>query len=91
MRTTVDLDDAVLDRAKHLALREGRTLSSVVGDALAAYLAARKQAQKAAPFELMVRGDARARFPTPAEVAASEEAEELEALRIPAVKHRAPP
>ena len=63
MRTTVDLDEAMLDRAKHLALREGKTLSAVVSDALAAYLGARKQAQKAAPFELLVRGNARGRFP----------------------------
>lgn len=91
MRTTVDLEEPILERAKHLALREGRTLSSVVSDALAAYLAARKQAQKTAPFELLVRGDARARFPTQAEVTAVEEAEELDALQIPAVKRRAPP
>jgi hypothetical protein len=91
MRTTVDLDDAMLDRAKHLALREGRTLSSVVSEALAAYLGARKQAQKAAPFELLVRGHPRARFPSPAEIAAAEDAEELGALQIPSVKRRASP
>lgn len=91
MRTTVDLDEAMLDRAKHLALREGKTLSSVVSDALAAYLAARKQVQKAAPFELLVRGDARAHFPSPAEVAATEDSEELAALQIPGMKRRASP
>jgi predicted transcriptional regulator len=91
MRTTVDLDEATLDRAKHLALREGRTLSSVVSDALSAYLGARKQAQKAVPFELLVRGNARARFPSPAEIAATEDSEELAALRIPGMKRRASP
>ena len=90
MRTTVDLDEAMLDRAKHLALREGKTLSAVVSDALAAYLGARKQAQKAAPFELLVRGNARGRFPLPAEVAATEEAEELGALQIPELKRASP-
>jgi hypothetical protein len=77
MGTTVDLDDALLDRAKHLAVREGRTLSSVVSDALAAYLDARRQAEKAAPFELLVRGNPRARFPSPGEIAAAEEADDL--------------
>lgn len=91
MRTTVDLDEAVLDRAKHLALREGRTLSSVVGEALAAYLGARKPAPKAAAFELLVRGNSRARFPSSAEIADAEEVEELAALQIAKVKRRAPP
>jgi hypothetical protein len=91
MRTTVDLDEATLDRAKHLALREGRTLSSVVSDALAAYLGARKHAQKAPPFELLVRGSARAHLPSPAEISEAEEAEELAALQIPGVKRRASP
>jgi predicted transcriptional regulator len=91
MRTTVDLDEAMLDRAKHLALREGRTLSSVVSDALIAYLGARRHAQKAPPFELLTRGSARAHFPSPAEIAATEEAEELAALKLSAAGHRAPP
>lgn len=82
MRTTVDLDEAMLDRAKHLALHEGRTLSAVVSDALAAYLGARKRAQKAPPFELLTRGSARAHFPSAAEIAANEEADELAALQL---------
>lgn len=38
MKTTLDLSDAVLDRAKELAAREQRTLRAVVEDALRLYL-----------------------------------------------------
>jgi hypothetical protein len=34
MRTTVDLDDAILRRAKELAARSNRTLTAVLEDAL---------------------------------------------------------
>jgi hypothetical protein len=91
MRTTVDLEAAVLERAKRLALAEGKTLGSVVNDALVAYLGRRKLVTKEPPFELLVRGSPRARFPSPAEVSAVEEEEELEALRVPAGKRRASP
>jgi hypothetical protein len=43
MRTTLDLDSALLQRAKEMALRTGRTLTSVVEDALRASLAQRDQ------------------------------------------------
>jgi hypothetical protein len=36
MRTTVDVQDDLLRRARELALREGRTLGDVVDDALRA-------------------------------------------------------
>jgi uncharacterized glyoxalase superfamily protein PhnB len=38
MKTTLDLSDAVLERAKAHALREGLTLRAVVEDALRRYL-----------------------------------------------------
>jgi hypothetical protein len=52
MRTTVDLDPGLLETAKRLASKEHRTLSAVLGDALAAYLGIRRQASKDPPFEL---------------------------------------
>jgi predicted transcriptional regulator len=73
MRTTVDIDEALLERAKRLALKEKQTLGAVVGEALAAYLGARRQTEKDPPFELIVAGSARGRFPSPAEIAAVEE------------------
>lgn len=91
MRTTVDLDPAVLDRAKRLALSEGRTLGSVLNEALAAYLGKRKQVAKDPPFDLLVRGNPHGRFPSPGEVSAIEDDEELAALKIPRGKRRASP
>lgn len=82
MRTTVDVDDALLERAKRLALKDGRTLSAVVNSALAAYLGGRRSTGKEEPFELIVRGKPDGRFPTPADLAEVEEDEDLEALRI---------
>ena len=83
MRTTVDIDEALLERAKRLALREKQTLGSVVGQALAAYLGTRRQTEKDPPFELVLAGSARGRFPTPAEIAAVEEEDDVRALAIP--------
>ena len=91
MRTTVDLDPTVLERAKRLAQSEHRTLGSVVSDALAAYLAKRRPSAKDAPFELIVRGNAGARFPSPAEIAAVDDEEDTAALRIPGLKRHAAP
>ncbi|MFU8820492.1 MAG: CopG family transcriptional regulator [Gammaproteobacteria bacterium] len=38
MKTTLDLSDGVLERAKEHAMHEGRTLRAVVEDALRLYL-----------------------------------------------------
>ncbi|MDF3071042.1 MAG: hypothetical protein K0R38_6643 [Polyangiaceae bacterium] len=91
MRTTVDIDDALLERAKRLALKEKQTLGAVVGQALAAYLGTRRQAGKDPPFDLIVAGNARGRFPTPAEMTAAEEEDELGALAIRSRKRDAAP
>ena len=87
MRTTVDIDDNLLERAKRLALKEKQTLGAVVGEALAAYLGSRKQAGKDPDFELVVRGNARGRFPTAAEIASTEEEDDIRALALPR-RHR---
>ena len=91
MRTTVDLDAALLERAKRLAAKDGRTLSALVNGALAAYLGARKNLGKEEPFELIVRGKPGGRFPTPADLAALEENEDLESLGIARMRGRAAP
>ena len=91
MLTTVDIDDALLERAKRLALKEKRTLAAVVGQALAAYLGSRKAADKDPPFQLLVRGKVGARFPTAEEILLAGEDEDRQALAIPKLKRRATP
>ena len=91
VRTTVDLERGLLQRAKRLALQEGRTLSSLLTSALAAYLGSRQEAAKDEPFELIVRGNPAGRFPSPTEIAGVEGEEELAALRIPRPKKRVAP
>ena len=91
MRTTVDIEDGLLERAKRLALKEKQTLGAVVGQALSAYLGSRKAADKDAPFELLVRGKAGDRFPTVQEFLRAEDDEDREALAIPTLKRRATP
>jgi predicted transcriptional regulator len=53
MRTTIDIDDATLERARRLAHRESRTLGSVLSDALAAYVSKRPPRVADPPFELI--------------------------------------
>jgi predicted transcriptional regulator len=91
MRTTVDLDEAMLERAKQLALRERRTLSAVLGDALAAYLGRKRGRAADREFELLVRGRPGGRFPTQAEMNAVEEEEDAAALAIRGTRRRAAP
>ena len=91
MRTTVDIDDGLLERAKRLALKEKQTLGAVVGQALAAYLSSRRAAAVDPPFELLVRGKVGARFPTAEEVLLADEDDDRKALAIPRVKRRAAP
>ena len=91
MRTTVDIDDGLLERAKRLAHKEKQTLGAVVSQALAAYLGKRKAADKDPPFQLLVRGKAGARFPTSEEFTQVEEDEDQGPWAIPKVKRRATP
>lgn len=82
MRTTVDLEKRLLERAKALALKESKTLSAIVDAALAAYLGAGRAAAQDQPFELLVRGSHKARFPSAADIAAVEDQETLAALGV---------
>jgi hypothetical protein len=91
VRTTVDLERGLLHRAKRLALKEGRTLSSLLASALAAYLGSRQEAAKDEPFELIVRGNPDGRFPSPTEIADVEDEEAVAALRIPRPRKRVAP
>jgi hypothetical protein len=56
MRTTIRLDDQLLDEAKRLALESGRTLTAVVEDALREVVARRKEAPKADKTRLITDG-----------------------------------
>lgn len=87
MRTTVDLEERTLERAKKLAASTGRTLSEVVGAALAAYAVGRGAARGGEPFELVVRGRPGARFPSASEIAEVLEEEDVAGL---AGRRRAP-
>jgi len=91
MRTTVDIDPAVLEHAKKLAISERRTLGAVLNDALAAYLGRRRASVKSPPFELLVRGSARGRFPSADEISALDDEEDAARLRIPGTTRRASP
>ena len=81
MRTTVEIDERVLERAKRLASRTGRTLGAVVTEALSAHLTTRV-ARVDKPFELIVRGKPGGRFPTQEEMVAAEEEDDLASLRL---------
>jgi predicted transcriptional regulator len=91
VRTTVDLDPNLLEPAKRLALKEQRTLSAVISDALAAYLASRRHSSKDAPFELLVRGQPRGRFPTAGDLSAVEDEDDIAALGLREGASRASP
>jgi hypothetical protein len=52
MRTTIRIDASLLQEAKHLAVRTGRSLTAVIEDALRASLARQQQAADRQPVEL---------------------------------------
>ena len=52
MRTTIRLDDQLLTEAKLLAAAKGRSLTSVIEDALREMLAHRKMSRQRAPIRL---------------------------------------
>ncbi len=91
MRTTVDIDARVLARAKRLAAAQGRTLGTLVSDALSAYLGAKQGAPQDPPFDLLVRGTPAARFPTREDIAAIEDEDDVASLGMPEVRRRAAP
>jgi hypothetical protein len=70
VRTTIDLDKPLLERAKRRAARQGRTLSQLVRDAVGTYLAGASTDDEE-PFEVITCGDPGGRAPTPAEMAAA--------------------
>jgi hypothetical protein len=89
MRTTVDIEKRLLERAKRLASSSDRTLSAVVNAALASYLGARTEKPRDPEFELLVRGDPHGRFPTPAQIAEAEDEDAVAALGISEASRRA--
>jgi len=75
MRTTIDLDRPLLERAKRRAQRRGQTLSQLVREAVGAYLSGAAAAADD-PFELLVCGEPGGHAPTPAEMVAALEADD---------------
>jgi hypothetical protein len=80
MRTTIDLDSALLEKAKQQAQGEQRTLSALINEALVAYFGARRSPSKDPPFEILTRGKAGGRFPSAGEIAAVEDEEDASSL-----------
>ena len=68
MRTTVDIDEPLLRRARRRAATANTTLSQIVKDALRAFLATPAR-RSDPPFELVVRGTPGNSCPTPGEMA----------------------
>lgn len=91
MRTTVDLDEVLLERAKRLALKEKQSLGALLNEALTAYLGARRQAGKDSPFELLSYGKPRGKFPTSAEISAAQEEDDRVMLGLPRKRDDAAP
>jgi hypothetical protein len=56
MRTTIRLDDQLLTEAKQLALESGRTLTTVIEDAVREALARRNQTPKIRKTRLITDG-----------------------------------
>lgn len=54
MRTTLDVDEALLREAKLEAVRSGRTLTAVIEDALRESMARKRAQSKREPIELPV-------------------------------------
>lgn len=75
MRTTIDLDRPLLDRAKCQAARRGQTLSQLVSESVSSYLAS-QPADEEEPFELITCGEPGGYAPTPREMAAALEEED---------------
>jgi hypothetical protein len=76
VRTTIDLDAPLLERAKRRAARQGQTLSQLVREAVSAYLTQRAHGDDE-PFELLTCGEPGGRAPSPAEMAAALEEDDV--------------
>ncbi len=56
MRRTIRIDEALLQEAKHLAVRTGRSLTAVIEDALREALARQREAGPRQPVRLVTVG-----------------------------------
>lgn len=81
MRTTVDVPDLLLKRAKRVAAERDTSLSAIVAEALSAYLR-RDAPSDEAPFVLVEGGRPGAPMPTPDAIEAALDSEEREALAL---------
>lgn len=88
MRTTVDLDRPLLERAKRRAAAGGKTLSGIVAEALRSYLGQRFD-EPEEPFALVTCGKPGGAHPTPAEIERALEDEDTAARRTQHRRRRA--
>lgn len=75
MRTTIDFDPPLLERAKRRAAKRGQTLSHLVRDAVSTYLA-ETSAMSEEPFEIVTCGEVGGYCPTPREMAAADDVDD---------------
>jgi hypothetical protein len=68
VRTTIDLETVLLERARRRAAARGVTLSRLVCEAVSAYLNEAPSRGAEPPFELITCGDAGGYAPSPAEM-----------------------
>ena len=80
MRTTVDLDKPLLERAKRKAASRGETLSGLVREAVSQYLAGEPK-EPEEPFEVITCGEPGGYAPMPAEMEAALEEDDARLAR----------
>jgi hypothetical protein len=81
MRTTIDLDEELLARAKEKAARQKTTLSGLVTEAVQAYLLVPTDAPDARRFVLVTAGRPGGTYPSPEAVAALLDEEDMPRAR----------
>lgn len=68
MRTTIDFQSAILERARRRAAKRGVTLSELVCEAVSAYLAESGRHEAEDPLDLITCGEPGGYAPSPAEM-----------------------
>jgi hypothetical protein len=76
VRTTIDLDEDLIARAKERAARHRTTLSGIVREAVQLYLSCEASEGEVAPFVLVTAGRPGGTYPSPRRVAALLDEEE---------------
>lgn len=87
MRTTVDIEEPLLRKARKRAAESNRTLSRLVSEAVRAYLAESQLGGKESPFQLITAGVKGRPAPTPERIGQVLDQEESGSLRLPRANH----